>query len=126
MLNFMNSDNYRLVPEEDSQRDELNNLFMDFGMKLTGNIGKIMYAKRCFVRNGTGMHIVLSGSKGPISVLIINGEFVQNRITTRGTNMDWILIPCPVGSMAIIGNKEESLVEVENAISANIKWPCFH
>lgn len=122
----MNSNNYRLVPEEDTQGDELNNLFKDFGMVLKGNIGKITYAKRCFVRNGTGVHLVLSGSKGPVSVLIIKGEYVRNRTTTRGTNMDWILIPCPIGSLAIIGNKEELLVEVENAINANIRWPYLH
>ncbi len=125
-LNFMNINDNRRIPEENTQRDKLNNLFKDFGMELKGNIGKITYAKRCFVRNGAGMHLVLSGSKGSVTVLIIDGEYVPNRMTIKGTDTDWILIPCPIGSMAIIGNKDEPLDEVENVISANIKWLYLH
>ena len=122
----MNNDYYSQLPNEDILRNELNNLFKDFGMELKGNIGEIMYAKRCFVRNGPGMHLVLSGTKGSVTVLIINGEYVHNRMMIRGTCMDWILTPCSIGSLAIIGNKDEPLDAVENAISANIRWTYLH
>lgn len=99
-----------------------NQLVQDFGMEINGPIGTLKYLNRCFIRKGPGLHMVLRGIKGAVNVLIMDGEYVADRIATGNDSMDWVLLPCPIGSMAIIDNKYEALDRIEQLLGSSIRW----
>ena len=99
-----------------------NYLVKDFGMEIDGAISTLQFLNRCYIRKGPGVHMVLRGKKGAVNVLIMDGEYVPGRIATGNESLDWVLIPCPIGSMAIIGNKFEALDMIEQLLNRNIHW----
>lgn len=99
-----------------------NQTVKDFGMEIDSAIGPLKLVKRCFVRKGPGVHMVLKGNKGAVNVLIMDGEYVPERIVRGNEFMDWLLLPCPIGSMAIIGHKSESLDQIEQLLERSIHW----
>ena len=118
----MNGNGKSQNSKNDGNRKELKDLFRQCGIQLKGNIGKGQYAKRCFMRKRAGLHLVLSGSKGPVTVLFLFGDFVKCRVSSSGAGMDGMIIPCALGSLAIIGSKNEPLDKIEHAISENVRW----
>ena len=98
----------------------------DLGMEIDSAIGKVQFLNRCFIRKGPGVHMVLRGKKGAVNVLIMEGEYVPERIATGNESLDWVLIPCPIGSMAIIGKKFEALDQIEQLLDSNIHWRYKH
>ena len=118
---------YRNATKHAIQISAWNSLIRDFGMEIDGPIGTLKFLNRCFIRKGPGVHMELRGIKGVVNVLIMDGEYVTERIATGNDSMDWVLIPCPIGSMAIIGNKYEDLDRIEQLLDRTIRWhqPAF-
>jgi len=106
----------------DVQTMEWNRLIKDSGMEIDGAMASLKYLHRCFIRKGPGVHLILKGTRGMVNVLVMEGERVTRRIATGNDAMDWVLIPCPIGCMAIIGKKNEALDQVEKLLSRTIRW----
>ena len=122
----MISNTYNSDSNQDLQNLAWNQLIKDSGMEISGAIGTLKYLNRCFIRKGPGVHMILKGTRGAVNVLVMEGEQVTTRIATGNDSVDWLLIPCPIGCMAIIGNKNEALDQVESLLNRNIRWHNLH
>ncbi len=92
------------------------------GMRLDSEFGPIQVARPCYIRGKAAAHLVMPGTEGPIDIIYMPSEDLEQRIqvTERGNQL--ILIPCPRGSLAIVGSAGEQLVNVENLLHAASSW----
>jgi len=108
--------------ELDIQSQQLQSLFNSVGMKVSGNLGTVNYARRCYIRDQVSLHLVLAGSKGPVTVIVMPEDPIENTIPIEHTYFNGIIVPCPKGSMAIVGEPGESLNEVETKMREAVTW----
>jgi hypothetical protein len=98
-----------LVERNDVQLDAANYVLQSIGQRLTASVGTINYAGKCKIRrNQPGAHLVLNGSKGPVTVLLMPGEKIQHRRNIRSSDFDGVIVPTQDGSIAIVGGMGES------------------
>lgn len=92
------------------------------GMQLDSGFGPIQAARPCYIRGKAAAHLVMPGNKGPIDILYMPSEDIEQRIqvTERGNQL--ILIPCPRGSVAIIGSTGEQLANIESRLRNASSW----
>jgi len=45
-----------------------------FGAELGGDIGQIRFVAECVMRNRTGVHLIINGQQGPVTVFLMPGE----------------------------------------------------
>ncbi len=86
------------------------------GMPLQGNVGEVRHAGICTIGKHRSGHLVLAGTKGPVTVLLLPGEPVVRRKSLEGGGLQGILVPTGTGSMAIVGEPGEALDKVEQRL----------
>jgi hypothetical protein len=70
----------------------------------------VTYAAPCDIMRAPGLHLVLAGEKGPVTVLVISGERVAHpRLVSDGV-VRGVVRPLARGSLAVVG---DSSVPVE-------------
>lgn len=104
------------------QRNELEHLFTSVGMELDGDLGKVNYAKPCYIRDQISLHLILTGAMGSVTVIVMPDNAVDSTIRVKNTDLDGIIVPCPKGSMAILGNPGEALEAVERRFRNSVTW----
>jgi len=104
------------------QSNELQQLFGSVGMKVSSNLGAVNYAQRCNIRDQVSLHLVLAGSKGPVTVIVMPEDTIENTIPIEHAYFKGVIVPCPRGSMAIVGEPGEPLEEVETRVRSAVTW----
>ncbi|MDP1930024.1 MAG: DUF3379 family protein [Gammaproteobacteria bacterium] len=83
----------------------------------------IKFANDCNIVPATrGAHIVLEGTKGSVSVIIINNSPVTTKFDVTDPRFTGKIIPLGVGNLIIIGEKEEPLESYEALITDAFEW----
>ncbi len=82
----------------------------------------IKFANGCRLSAGTGAHIVLEGSKGSVSVLIVHSSPVQTRFDVNDPRFAGKIIPLGEGNLIIVGEKEEPLETYEALLIDAFEW----
>jgi hypothetical protein len=85
-------------------------------------IGLITYARSCVINGRTVPHLVMQGAAGPITLLLLPDEHVDNAIPLQGENVNGVILPVGDGSIAIIGEREERLDEIEQRVIDSVRW----
>ncbi len=93
-----------------------------FGIALTGDLGTVNYAAPCYIRNKMAAHLVLAGERGPVIALFMPDEQLQSKQIFRFGQYIGIIVPCPKGSMALIGFFGEPLADKESRIRNSVTW----
>ncbi len=91
------------------------------GMPLQGNVGEVRYAGICTIGKHRSGHLVLAGTKGSVTVLLLPGEPVARRKSFEGGGFQGILVPTGYGGMAIVGQPGEVLDKVEQRIQIALR-----
>lgn len=88
------------------------------GVQLRGSLGLIRFVETCPGRRG--VHLVLPGAKGPVTVMIMPATPVAARqILARG-DLTGFVAPAGAGSLAIVGFAGEPIEEHERRVRAAI------
>ena len=83
----------------------------------------IKFANDCNVIPATkGAHIVLEGTKGSVSVIMIHNSPVSTEFDVNDPRFKGKIIPFGQGNLIILGEKEESLESYENLITETFEW----
>ncbi len=83
----------------------------------------IKFANDCNIVPATrGAHIVLEGTKGSVSVIIINNSPVTTKFDVNDPRFAGKIIPLGAGNLIIIGEKEEPLETYEALITDAFEW----
>ena len=106
----------------DVQLSDLQKLLQTAGTELQQGLGRIHYAGICQLPKQTGVHLVLEGKGGPVTVIFMPGEQVANRSTIKDDRFRGVIVPTPKGSMAIVGEDRESIEETEHKLQSSLHW----
>lgn len=84
----------------------------------------IKFANGCNIaRSGRGAHIVLEGTKGSISVMMVhNNAPVSTTLDVNDSRFAGKIIPFGEGNLVIVGEKDEPLEAYESVISEAFEW----
>jgi hypothetical protein len=86
------------------------------------NVGLITYAQSCVINGKTVPHLVMQGEAGPITLLLMPDEMVDMAQQIDGEGINGVILPVGNGSIAIIGEREENLTEVEQRVIESVEW----
>jgi len=101
----------------------INYVFRRFGAELTSSIGPIHFAAECLMRERNGVHLVLPGQAGPITVFFMPGENADGETAIKSTRFQGYLVPTNWGSIAVVGEQDESLEGMGQRLAAAVSWP---
>lgn len=111
-----------LIEKQNKDTSHVNRVLSSYGAELKQDIGQVNYLGSCNIASKEGVHIVLSGLKGAVTVMMLPHIKVDMEQTVSDTRFQGIIIPSGKGSMAIVGEKGESLDQVEKLINNNLIW----
>ena len=86
------------------------------------DIGLITYAQSCVINGKTVPHLVVQGENGPITILLMPDETIQDAKELKGVGVEGVILPVGNGSIAIIGEREEHLEEATEKILNSVTW----
>jgi anti-sigma factor RsiW len=90
--------------------------------ELDRGVGLITYARSCVINGRSIPHLVVQGKKGPITLLLMPDEPVTEAISLQGKAINGVILPLGNGSIAIIGERDEPIQDVQQSIVDSIKW----
>jgi hypothetical protein len=102
---------------------QLEALFAAYGARLTGELGTVNFAARCIMRKKTGIHLVLPGEAGPVTVFFMPDEFAASVDAVADSRFSGYIEPAPWGSIAVVGEAGEPLEGMAERLLSKIEWP---
>ena len=86
------------------------------------DVGLVTYAQSCIINGKTVPHLVIQGEKGPVTLLLMPDEMVDGAITLDGEGVNGVILPVGNGSVAIIGERDEALGQIEQRVIDSVEW----
>lgn len=86
------------------------------------DVGLITYAQSCVINGRTIPHLVIQGEKGPITLLLMPEEMIDGAVSLDGDSVNGVILPVGSGSIAIIGERDERLGEIEQRVVDSVEW----
>lgn len=86
------------------------------------NLGLITYAQSCVINGKTVPHLVMQGENGPVTLLLMPDEMIDMARTFMGESVNGVILPHGEGSIAIIGENEQAIGEIENRVKESVEW----
>jgi hypothetical protein len=84
--------------------------------------GLITYAQSCIIGGHQVPHLVIQGERGPVTILLMPEEMVNGPQSLSGDNVNGVILPVGNGSIAILGDSEESLEKIEAQVLKSVSW----
>lgn len=85
-------------------------------------VGLITYAQSCVINGRTVPHLVLQGRDGPITLILMPDEMIDMARTFMGESVTGVIIPHGDGSIAIVGESEQYIEEIEQRVVESVEW----
>ena len=90
--------------------------------ELDSGIGLVTYARSCVINGKTVPHLVIQGQLGPITLLLLPDEHVKSAVPIEGDAINGVILPVGNGSIAIIGERDENLSNIEQQVIDSVTW----
>ena len=84
--------------------------------------GLITYARSCVINGHTIPHLVIQGEQGPITLLLLPDEMLDSAVALEGVGITGVILPVGTGSIAIIGERDEPLEDLQRRLLSTVKW----
>jgi hypothetical protein len=84
--------------------------------------GLISYAQTCVINGREVPHLVLQGERGAVTILLMPDESVEGATALEGEQVDGVILPVGDGSIAIIGERDERIDEIQQRILKSVTW----
>jgi len=98
-------------------------VFRRFGARLAEDIGRVNFAAECLMRHKNGVHLVMPGKMGPITVFFMPGEMTDKALEIESARFHGKIVPTDWGSVAVIGEQGEPLQGLGQRLAAAVSWP---
>jgi len=85
-------------------------------------IGLVSYAQTCIINGMKIPHLVIQGERGPVTLLLMPNEKVSSAVSLSGESVNGVILPVGDGSIAIIGEREERIQELEQRVVDSVEW----
>lgn len=84
--------------------------------------GLITYAQTCVINGRNIPHLVLQGKLGPVTILLMPDEMIDAAVEIDGQSINGVILPVGSGSIAIIGNDDEDLSNIQDNVVNSVTW----
>jgi Protein of unknown function (DUF3379) len=84
--------------------------------------GLVTYATTCVINGHTVPHLVIQGERGPVTILLLAEETIDAAIPIEGEGVSGVILPVGGGSIAVIGERDESLDKIEEQVAKSVHW----
>lgn len=112
-----------LVPDaEPVTASEVAYVLRRTGAQLEAPIGTITYIKSCPFREREVTHMVIQGSTGPVTLMLLPHISVASAEPFEEEGYKGTIVPVGAGSIAIIGGESEPLAPVAEIVSSAVAW----
>lgn len=92
------------------------------GARVEAPLGTVSYIRSCPFRNKEVAHVVIEGSTGPVTLLLLPHVSVATATAFEEDGFKGTIVPVGKGSVAIIGSETEPLDAVEKLVSSAVAW----
>ena len=123
VINHIEDESHHLREAHPIDSGRVDYVFGRFGAKVAGHLGTVNFAAECIMRNRTGVHLVMPGKMGPITVFFMPGEMTDAVQPVSSTRFDGKILPTAWGSIAVVGEKGEALDALGEQLAAAVHWP---
>ena len=84
--------------------------------------GLVTYARTCVINGKDVPHLVIQGQLGPVTILLLPDEKIDAAVDLDGEHTSGALLPVGKGSIAIIGNRGESIAPITSSVLKSVAW----
>ena len=84
--------------------------------------GLITYARTCVINGKNIPHLVIQGEFGPVTILLMPDEMIDGAVQIDGQSINGVILPVGSGSIAIIGEDEENLGNIQQNVMNSVSW----
>lgn len=102
---------------------QVNEVFARFGANVQGSLGPVSFAAECQMRHKTGVHLVIPGEMGAVTVLFMPGEMTEETKPILTQRFAGQIYPMAWGSIAVVGERGEKLDLVAERVRKMVNWP---
>jgi len=82
-------------------------------LRIDGGLAeRLRHAGRCVIGTRYGLHLVLQGQRGPVTVLLLPGREIAAQHSTTSKRFDILLAPAGDATLALLGEHGEPLQEL--------------
>ena len=86
------------------------------------DVGLVSYARTCIINGMSIPHLVIQGQHGPVTLLLMPNEMVSSPVSLVGESVNGVILPHGNGSIAIIGEREERIQDLEQRVIDSVEW----
>ncbi len=122
VVNHINAERDHLEAHDDVETGEVKALLARFGAELRGEVGEVSYAGMCEINNREGMHMVLEGRQGPVTVLYIADKALEKPVNIDDPRFTGLVIPLEHGNLAVVGERGEAVEQIVETLQDNVVW----
>ena len=123
VINHIKDEAHHLREAGPAGAEEVRRVFRRFGAELEGDIGRVNFAAMCLMRKKTGVHLVIPGRSGPITVFYMPDEMTETPIEVADDRFQGLIVPTEWGSVAVVGERGEPLEGVARRLVRAVYWP---
>ncbi|VAW57841.1 hypothetical protein MNBD_GAMMA11-1378 [hydrothermal vent metagenome] len=91
-------------------------------MSLQQQIGQVNYLGSCDIASKKGVHMVVQGDIGPITVFMLPGVSVDSQQLIKDERFHGMITPGSGGSVVVVGEKGESLRVLQDKLNQYLVW----
>jgi len=122
VLNHIEDEPDSLHVDRNLSAEAVDLMLSGLGARLTADPGPVRYMGRCHIREQYGLHLVLAGKRGPVTVLFMPGEHAQERRILDSVSFSGVIVPTDYGSMAVVGARREPVETVIERMQKSVAW----
>lgn len=82
----------------------------------------VSFAKDCYVAKQRTMHLVIKGSTGPVNVMMIPAQVVEDEVRIADERFSGLVTPGSAGTLVVVGNKQEPLAHTRDIVASSLHW----
>ena len=101
---------------------ELAHALGESAARLADDPGRITYLRRCVIRDRLGIHLVVAGERGPVTVLLMPGEHLPTPMRVDARSLAGIIVPTDYGSLAVVGEPSEPVEPLVERFRRVVVW----
>lgn len=111
---------------------DINTVLATMGGKLSDPIGNVSYLSRCIVGKNLGLHMVIQGQSGLVTVLLLPSESIAGKTHFSDDNFMGIMLPSQKGVVVIVSEKKDIQMEspqgpsqqeiIRERVEKNLHW----
>jgi hypothetical protein len=122
VIQHINHDIEDLYAHDEVGVARLRPLFARFGVRLQRDLGRVNFAASWSRRQHRGLHVVLAGKRGSVTILYLDGEYVEHSSRIHNERFEGTLFPVESGSVAVVGERGESIEAIARKLRDKLRF----